>query len=119
MAGRFPTGLRTANIFFPFAFNSKFLPNRLRALLYNLNNNTMKKAILSFAAWAILLSASAQQVKESEVPSEVKTAFKKAHADLKKIKWEKEGENYQAEFESGGTEQSVLMNATGIVLETE
>ncbi len=79
----------------------------------------MKKAILSLAVLMITLSASAQQVKESEVHLQVKTAFKRAHTNLKKIKWEKEGENYEAEFESAGTEQSVLMNVAGTVLETE
>jgi hypothetical protein len=79
----------------------------------------MKKTVIMLAASVIALTACAQKVKESDIPAIVKEAFKKQHSDAKEVKWEKEGANYEAEFEVGETEQSVLIDATGAILETE
>lgn len=65
------------------------------------------------------LISSAQKLKEKEVPQPVKDAFKNSHKDVKKVEWEKEGANYEAEFEDGETETSVVMDANGSLLETE
>lgn len=79
----------------------------------------MKKSMLITAGLIISLAACAQKVKESDVPVVVKDAFKKAYKDVKEIKWEKEGANFEAEFEVGEADQSVIFDATGQVIETE
>lgn len=79
----------------------------------------MKKSIFIAAGLMISLAASAQKVKESEVPAIVKDAFNKAHKDAKDIKWEKEGANFEAEFETGDHEQSAVYDAAGRLVETE
>jgi hypothetical protein len=79
----------------------------------------MKKSILITAGLMISLAACAQKFKESEVPAVVKDAFKKSYKDAKEVKWEKEGANFEAEFEIGETDQSVVFDATGNLVETE
>lgn len=79
----------------------------------------MKKIILGLMVSTFSLTCNAQKLKESEVPQAVKDAFKNAHSNIKKVEWEKEGANYEAEFESGETETSVVMDAKGVLLETE
>lgn len=79
----------------------------------------MKKSMFIAAGLMISLAACAQKVKESDVPAVVKDAFKKAYKDVKEVKWEKEGANFEAEFDVGETDQSVAFDATGQVIETE
>jgi len=79
----------------------------------------MRKLILMFSATVITLSATAQKIKESEVPLVIYEAFKKAHSNAKEVKWEKEAANYEVEFEVGETEQSIVYDASGTLLETE
>jgi hypothetical protein len=79
----------------------------------------MKKSKFIAAGLMISLAACAQKVKESDVPAVVKDAFKKTYKDVKDVKWEKEGANFEAEFEIGETDQSVVFDATGQVIETE
>ena len=67
----------------------------------------------------ISLATCAQKVKESDVPTAVKDAFKNNYKDAKEVKWEKEEANFEAEFEIGETDQSVVLDATGHVIETE
>ena len=63
--------------------------------------------------------AFAQHTQDKDIPAIVKSAFQKAHPDAKGVKWEKEGDNFEAEFEHGKVEQSVVLNAQGNILETE
>ena len=71
-------------------------------------------------AWLIVsLAACGQKLSEADVPMAVKDAFKKVHKDAKEVKWEKEGANFEAEFEIGETDQSVVFDATGHLVETE
>lgn len=79
----------------------------------------MKKSMFIAAGLMISLAACAQKVKESDVPAVVKDAFKKTYKDVKEVKWEKEGANFEAEFEVGETDQSVVFDPTGQVIETE
>ena len=74
----------------------------------------------------------AQKVKEADVPAAVKEAFAKKYPGLK-AEWEKEGENYEAEYDgkmlvsNSGSEKptkkemegSVLIGPDGSILETE
>lgn len=63
----------------------------------------MKKVLLSSCIVAIMsvTALMAQDLKESNVPANVKAAFAKKYPDAKKISWEKEKGNYEANW--GGT----------------
>lgn len=79
----------------------------------------MKQMIVLLAISVISLSASAQKVKEKDVPSAVTSAFKQQFSTAKDVEWEKEEGNYEAEFKTGKIEQSVVFDAAGKILETE
>jgi ATP-dependent protease HslVU (ClpYQ) peptidase subunit len=79
----------------------------------------MEKIISILAAFAIALAANAQIMKEAEVPTKVKEIFKKSYSGAKEVQWEKESQNYEAKFEMGETDQSVLIDTNGTVLESE
>ena len=79
----------------------------------------MKKLALMMVAVMIASLTFAQKLQEKDVPIPVKTALKKQYQNTKALKWEKEGENFEAEFELNKTEQSVLFDAQGNLLETE
>lgn len=57
--------------------------------------------------------------KESKIPVKVEEAFKKHYPSIQKVAWEKEGLNYEAEFENSETETSVVIDPSGKILETE
>lgn len=80
----------------------------------------MKKIITTTALSLLVVSfASAQKVKESEVPSAVKEAFSKKYAGTKVEKWEKEEGNYEAEFDRGKDEMSAVFNPSGTFVQEE
>lgn len=90
----------------------------------------MKKSV-SILVLTFALSAGAQNLKESAVPAIVKEAFKNQYPEIKKAEWEKEKDNYEAEFETKrvfvengkakkeNIETSVVYNANGKMIETE
>ncbi len=63
--------------------------------------------------------ANAQNLKESDVPSEVKAKFSTMYPQVSNAKWEKENGKYEAEFKENGTETSVLFEANGTHVQTE
>lgn len=79
----------------------------------------MKKSMFITAGLIVSLTACGQKLKEADVPAVVKDAFKMAHKEAKEVKWEKEGANFEAEFEIGEVDQSVVFDATGQIIETE
>lgn len=79
----------------------------------------MRKLVFLLAAVASVSFANAQKVSDKEVPAEVKSALQKSHPKAKDLKWEKEKGNYEAGFEVGETDYSVLIDASGKILETE
>ncbi len=79
----------------------------------------MKKLVFLLAAVASVSFANAQKVSDKEVPAAVKSALQKSHPKAKDLKWEKEKGNYEAGFEVGETDYSVLIDASGKILETE
>jgi len=79
----------------------------------------MKKLALMTVAAMITSLTFAQKLQEKDVPASVKTAFQKNFPQAKVEKWEKEGSNFEAEFELNKTEQSVLFDPQGNLLETE
>ena len=79
----------------------------------------MKKLALMIVAAMITSLTFAQKLQEKDVPASVKTAFQKNFPQAKVEKWEKEGVNFEAEFELNKSEQSVLFDAQGGIIETE
>ncbi|MFD2719977.1 PepSY-like domain-containing protein [Hymenobacter monticola] len=80
----------------------------------------MKKYLLLLALLPLAaLSAQAQKVAEKQVPAAVLATFKQAHPTAKGVKWEKEDANYEAGYEQGEEELSVVITPTGTLLETE
>ena len=79
----------------------------------------MKKLFFLLAAVASVSFANAQKVSEKEVPAVVKSAIHKNHPNAKDLKWEKEKGNYEAGFEVGEQDYSVLIAASGQIIETE
>ncbi|MBT2619561.1 MULTISPECIES: PepSY-like domain-containing protein [Chryseobacterium] len=79
----------------------------------------MKKLVvlLTVIAGAVLIHA--QKIQHKSVPVSVTSALQKQYPEAKKVKWEKEKDNYEAGFLSKGLEQSVLFNASGNIIETE
>ena len=64
-------------------------------------------------------SAYAQKVKEADVPAAVKESFAKKYAGAKVEKWEKEGAEFEAEFDMGKVETSASFDASGNFLQQE
>ena len=79
----------------------------------------MKNTILLLAIGFTTFTANAQKIKDAEVPAAVTTAFSKQFPAGKVEKWEKENGNYEAEFDNGKVETSVLYSSTGTLMETE
>ena len=64
-------------------------------------------------------NANAQTMKTEEVPVAAKTKVASLYPNAKVEKWEKEENNFEAELEINKVETSVLIDASGNVLETE
>lgn len=79
----------------------------------------MKKSILTLLISCSAIITFAQKVKPADVPQAVKDAQAKMYPNAEHTKWEKEGANYEAEFENNEVETSVVYSADGIMLETE
>ncbi len=71
-----------------------------------------------FVALAIVCSY-ATTFAQSKTPKAVETAFKSAYPNAKKVKWDKEDNNYEASFKLNNISNSVLFNQDGKILETE
>jgi uncharacterized membrane protein YkoI len=56
---------------------------------------------------------------KAEVSDEIKTALNKAYPNATEIEWDKEGNDFEASFENGDEELSVVFDAIGNILETE
>src|SRR5574337_327835 len=79
----------------------------------------MKTFILTTALALACGAASAQKMKEANVPSAVKSKFVSLYPNTKNAKWEKEGNNYEAEFDVNKVETSVSFDPNGNLVETE
>ncbi len=79
----------------------------------------MKKLVFLLAAVASVSFASAQKVQEKDVPTSVKVGLQKKFPNAKNVKWEKEKGNYEAGFKATKTDYSVLLTASGNIVETE
>lgn len=78
-----------------------------------------KKIITTIALSLVVCFASAQKVKEAEVPTAVKEAFTQKYPKAKVEKWEKEDGNYEAEFDWNKDEASAIFDPAGTFKEYE
>lgn len=79
----------------------------------------MKQLILMAGSLLVISTAKAQHLKEAEVPANVKASFAKKYANSKVDVWEKEGEDYEAEFHLNKVESSAVFSADGTFKELE
>ena len=79
----------------------------------------MKQIILVAGTLLVINTATAQHLKEAEVPTSVKASFAKKYNTSKVEAWEKEGEDYEAEFHLNKVESSAVFSADGIYKELE
>ncbi|MDQ6844112.1 MAG: PepSY-like domain-containing protein [Bacteroidota bacterium] len=78
----------------------------------------MKTLMMLVFAGGITLSACAQKMDASKVPSAIKTSFAKDYPGISP-KWEKEVPNYEANFKMNGKTMSALYDAKGARQESE
>lgn len=79
----------------------------------------MKKLIFLLVAVPGMLFVSAEKISGKEVPAVVKSVLTKHYPNAKELKWEKENKNYEAGFKVAKTAYSLLIDASGNILETE
>ncbi len=79
----------------------------------------MKSTFVLIAALLVAGAANAQKLSADKVPAAATSAFKKAFPTAKEVKWEKEDANYEAGFDMGKSEMSVVYTPAGELLETE
>ena len=79
----------------------------------------MKKSLTTVV---VMLSATltfAQKMQEKNIPASVISTFQKNYPTVKSVKWDKEGEQYEANFDLQKADNSVLIDAQGNIVETE
>lgn len=82
-------------------------------------DHTNMKTSFTLIAFVLGLSlASAQILNETKVPAKVREAFSKQYHDVKNENWEKDGANYEAEFQANKIENSVVYDTDGNLVES-
>ena len=80
----------------------------------------MKNVIFIWALLFTSASAFAQKLDPKDVPAPVMTKFSAFYSDAVKVKWEKEGNNYEAEFKDNNKKKmSVTYTPEGNLAEKE
>lgn len=79
----------------------------------------MKKTILFLAVGFTVTTATAQKMKEKDVPLAVNTAFTTKYPKTEAKSWEREKANFEVEFDYNKAEMSLLIDPNGKILETE
>lgn len=76
---------------------------------------------LKIAALAIFATAtmSAQDLKTSDVPSNLTNNFQKSYANAAGVEWEMDGDNYKVEFDVNKMEHEIWYSKEGTVVKTE
>lgn len=84
-------------------------------------NLSQIKRTLGLLAAAPLLTAStsAQKLKTTQVPAAVVAGFSQKSPQAKEVKWEMEGQQYEAGFRQGKAEMLALLSTDGTLEETE
>lgn len=79
----------------------------------------MKTTIATMTLCLGFTLVNAQEIKESEVPLNVKKGFSSKYPNSKVDQWEKEGADYEAEFHLNKIESSAIFSLDGIFKELE
>ena len=84
----------------------------------------MKKRVIIALALLSSIAGFSQEKKESsekkvQAPEATRAAFMKAYPSASKVKWEKEGQDFEVNFMQGKKEMSAVYNAAGVLQETE
>ncbi|OXB08632.1 hypothetical protein B0A81_10030 [Flavobacterium plurextorum] len=79
----------------------------------------MKNSMLTCLVLLFSFFATAQKMKEKDIPNIVKTSFFKSYPKQTNVKWEKEKGNYEANFTIGKTAHAMLLDSNGSIIETE
>lgn len=79
----------------------------------------MKKLIFAMCILLVASCSYAQKLKDSDVPSAVKTSFSTMYPDVKTVKWENENGKFEAEFDQNNIETSSLFDANGTFVQKE
>ncbi len=79
----------------------------------------MKTNLILLALGLMSSFCFSQTLKEKDVPAVVTQAFQKEFPGIKAEKWEKEGANYEVEFDLNKTENEVVYDASGKRIEHE
>lgn len=79
----------------------------------------MKKITLPLVILLCGFSVTAQKIKESAVPPDVKNKFASMYPNAEKKDWEKEDGKFEVSFKNNQEETSLLFEANGILLQTE
>lgn len=79
----------------------------------------MKKILAILIVHSFCSCICAQTIKIQNVPDAVKAKFTALYPDVKNASWEKESNQFEAEFKQNTLEVSVLIDASGILIETE
>jgi hypothetical protein len=82
-----------------------------------------KRVIIALALFSSIAGFSQEKKETSEknvkAPEAAKAAFMKAYPSASKVKWEKEGQDFEVNFMQGKKEMSAVYNASGVLQETE
>ncbi len=78
----------------------------------------MRAIIMVVCIGLVACQSDAQKVSEKDVPEMVKGALTKSFG-VTKAKWDKEDNNYEANFKNNGKETSVVFDEAGAILEIE
>ncbi|MBL7872852.1 MAG: PepSY-like domain-containing protein [Cyclobacteriaceae bacterium] len=79
----------------------------------------MKKLTLVLALVMVTGFMMAQKIQSKDVPEAVKASFQKEFPGAKAAKWDKEESNFEASFDNNKSDQSVVFDAGGNILEIE
>lgn len=79
----------------------------------------MKKWMLMLLTGVFINLTFAQKIKTNKMPEVISAAFQKRFPGASEIKWEKENDNYEVEFDLNETEYSAIFDVTGNLLEYE
>jgi len=79
----------------------------------------MKITLLLCAMILLGLGVNAQKLTDADIPVAVKNKFSSMYPTIKVVNWEKENDNYKAEFKYNSKQTTVVIEASGYYLQTE
>ena len=79
----------------------------------------MKKTAITMVVLLFATGMCAQKMQQRNVPVKVKSSFQILYPAARNVKWDKEGKEYEASFHANKTDNSVLLDLQGNIIETE